>query len=62
MCREGRAQAKSGGYPLYPDGVVGSRPKRPKQTKRLGIPTDLGVLAGVVVDTDREDDIPTARV
>ena len=34
--REGRAKAS--GFPLYPEGVPGVLPKRPKTTKRVGIP------------------------
>eukprot|EP00974_Lingulodinium_polyedra_P026593 2565078-Lingulodinium_polyedra.AAC.1 len=32
--RGGRAQAESGGFPLYPDGEVRPRPRRPQQTQR----------------------------
>ena len=37
--REGRAE--EAGFPLYPDCVPGALPRRPKKTKRKGIPAGL---------------------
>ena len=61
--REGRARAQVWGFPLYPDGIPGKRPKRPKKNQPERHPNRLGGLERTLMAPGQLPvDVPTTGI